>query len=55
MLQPGEKRTFVWPNVSLTKSVDYCDVVEVLAPPAKLKKKGGPLRFLFDFTEFNVK
>jgi len=53
-MKPLENHTFVWPQEQFMKSVDYSDVVEILTEPKKLKKKGCPLRFPFDFSRYEL-
>ncbi|KAK3915369.1 Biotin synthase [Frankliniella fusca] len=51
-LTPLKNITFVWPAQQDMEAMDYSEVVEILEPPKKLKKKGCPLRFPFNFSEF---
>ncbi|KAK3919865.1 Zinc metalloprotease [Frankliniella fusca] len=51
-LTPLKNITFVWPAQQDMEAMDYSEVVEILEPPKKLKKKGCPLRFSFNFSEF---
>lgn len=51
-LTPQEKHTFVWPTKAVMRSTDYSEIIKILDEPKKLKRKGCPLRFAFDFTKF---
>ena len=53
-LTPQEKGLFVWPIRDVMKSTDYSEVVKILGEPKKLKRKGLPVRFDFDLSQFKL-